>query len=197
MHVPEFRWLRMPLGPSARAPALAMLSIIERSRFDSSPEAARESFLAGRFLLRDLAGELTCTDPGAVKIEAHCPDCGGDHGRPMIVGTNLNVSLSRSKDIVVVAASWHAPIGIDIEVANPGAVAAVEALTDEASILHWTRVEAVLKADGRGLRVDPALVEVTDVDGAVHGRVRGSADRYLITHAEVAPDVLVSIAVRS
>jgi 4'-phosphopantetheinyl transferase len=197
MHAPELRWLRTPLGPIARSRALGMLSVTERSRFDNSPEASRESFLAGRFLLRDLVGELTTTDPSAVTIEAHCPDCGGAHGRPVIAGTNLNVSLSRTKDIVVVAASWDAPIGIDIEVANTGAAAAVQAVTGEASVLHWTRVEAVLKADGRGLRVDPALVEFTDVDGALHGQVLDSADRYLITQADVAPDVLVSIAVRN
>jgi 4'-phosphopantetheinyl transferase len=197
MHAPELRWLRTPLGPIARSRALGMLSVTERSSFDNSPEASRESFLAGRFLLRDLVGELTTTDPSAVNIEAHCPDCGGAHGRPVIAGTNLNVSLSRTKDIVVVAASWDAPIGIDIEVANTGAAGAVQAVTGEASVLHWTRVEAVLKADGRGLRVDPALVEFTDVDGALHGQVLDSADRYLITQADVAPDVLVSIAVRN
>ena len=30
----------------------------------------------------------------------------------------------------------------------------------EAAARSWTRVEAALKADGRGLRVDPATIEV-------------------------------------
>jgi 4'-phosphopantetheinyl transferase len=42
-----------------------------------------------------------------------------------------------------------------------------------ADVRAWTRVEAALKADGRGLRVDPGLVEVTARAGGWTARVPG------------------------
>ena len=42
------------------------------------------------------------------------------------------------------------------------------------SLREWTRVEAVLKADGRGLRVAPAAVSLTEGEGAWHATVEDS-----------------------
>lgn len=172
-----------------------MLSSVERERYESGPAASRETFLAGRLLLRRLAGELTGEDPGSVDLVAVCDDCGGPHGRPVLRGSDLHLSLSR-RDDVIVAAAWHAPIGIDVETPTPSSEAldAIEALAGDATIARWTRVEAVLKADGRGLRVDPSAVMLKRVDGHLEGWVTDAAPRYVVEEIDLAPEITVSVA---
>ena len=191
------RWIRPQLNENARAKALAAISHAERDRYDATPEAQRESFLAGRLVLRRLTSELLGTEPELVDLVAVCPDCGGPHGRPVIPGSNLHLSLSRSDDAVVAAASWDAPVGVDLErLDQPAAtLAAIGAIGGEESVLRWTRIEAILKADGRGLRVDPAQVSFATVDGELEGWVQGSAERYRLSEVELAADVRVSVAV--
>ncbi len=47
---------------------------------------------------------------------------------------------------------------------------------DEDELQHWTRVEAVLKADGGGLRIDPAAVEFSRLpDVGFRARMSGGA----------------------
>lgn len=67
-------------------------------------------------------------------------------------------------------------------------------------LLRWVRTEAALKADGRGLRIDPAHVEIAETIDGWRARVPGrdcpvtgvepapSAERAL------APGVLLSVA---
>ena len=65
------------------------------------------------------------------------------------------------------------------------------------SLREWTRVEAVLKADGRGLRVDPAAVTVT---GRATARGAAAVDG-LAASASTGwdvpgpPGIIVSVAV--
>lgn len=67
-------------------------------------------------------------------------------------------------------------------------------------LLRWVRTEAVLKADGRGLRVDPAAVEFVSDAGsgtAWTARLADTGVRYRggePTGADVPPGVLVSVA---
>lgn len=168
---------------------------MERERYESTVSDAKQTFLAGRLLLRRLVGELTGQDPGSVDLVAECDDCGGPHGRPAVRGSDLHVSLAR-RDDVVVAAAWHAPIGIDVEsvTPTPQSLAAIATLTGDASIARWTRVEAVLKADGRGLRVDPSAVILTPVGGHLEGWVTDAAPRYMVEEIDLAPDITVSVA---
>jgi 4'-phosphopantetheinyl transferase len=164
-----------------------MLSPAELARYNEAPTAA---FLEGRVLLRELASDLTGVSPAKVIITAVCPDCGGPHGRPQLVGAPFYLSLSRCADAVVAVAS-DLPIGVDVEPRDGSAarVEAIEQLTGQASIGHWTAVEAVLKADGRGLRVDPREVEV-------HGTSAQLGDaHYRLIEPELAPDLRVSIAI--
>ncbi|WP_146079122.1 4'-phosphopantetheinyl transferase superfamily protein [Pseudoclavibacter sp. RFBA6] len=64
---------------------------------------------------------------------------------------------------------------------------------------RWTAVEAVLKADGRGLRVDSSLVRFEPgegrADGDEHARVAGEEASYRI-HRAVAERFLVAVATR-
>lgn len=168
-----------------------MLSPAELERHDSTVDARRDGFLAGRFVLRGLASELTGTPPADLDLTALCPDCGGPHGRPVLGGSGLHLSLTHGSGVVV-AAAWTAPVGIDVEGdAGPERLAAIERLTGRASVQHWSRVEAVLKADGRGLRVDPSRVTVSGDTGWIDD----STQRYGLSEVDLAPGVRVSVAI--
>ena len=172
------------LDPADRAEALAGLTPAELERYSASPA---DAFLAGRLLLRRLTAELTGE---AAELTAECPDCGGAHGKPGIPGSKLQLSLSHGAGVVVAAAVFGARVGVDHDSAAPEALAAIGALTGEATLQRWTRVEAILKADGRGLRVDPSQVLI---DGDV-GRVAESPTRYALEERELAPGLRVSLA---
>ncbi len=190
------RWVRPHLNENARRQALAMISTAEFERFEGTPAHQRDSFLAGRLVLRRLAAELTGLEPAEVPLSATCPDCGGPHGRPVLVDSDLHLSLSHRNDAVVAAASWGQPVGVDVE--SPGStdsLSAIAALTGEASIQRWMRIEAVLKADGRGLRVDPNAVSLETVGDRLQGSVAGASTRYQLDEVELAPDLIVAVAV--
>jgi 4'-phosphopantetheinyl transferase len=63
------------------------------------------------------------------------------------------------------------------------------------SLREWTRVEAVLKADGRGLRVAPATLSITEGEGVWHASVGDSDRRYTGWEVIGPPGVLASVAV--
>ena len=199
------RWMRPQLTDAVRAESLALLSLAERQRCDSTAAHRREAFLAGRWMLRQLASELLGVAPDQVHLIASCPDCGREHGKPHVADSRLQLALTHSADVVVAAASWDAAVGIDVEPLDQpaAAVAAIGALTGEDSLLRWTRIEAILKADGRGLRVDPSRVALTlvadgesDGTGAwLEGTVTGSPTRYRVSEVELTAGVRVSIAV--
>jgi 4'-phosphopantetheinyl transferase len=197
--------MRSPLTDAVRAESLALLSMAERQRYDSTAAHRREAFIAGRWMLRQLASELLGIAPDRVHLTAPCPDCGREHGKPHVVGSRLQLALTHGADVVVAAASWDAAVGIDIEPLDQpaAALAAIGVLAGEDSLLRWTRIEAILKADGRGLRVDPAQVALTPVanddgDGTgswLEGTVTGSPTRYRVSEVELTVGVRVSIAV--
>jgi 4'-phosphopantetheinyl transferase len=198
------RWVPRPAdgwsagGASALATLLPLLTSEERMRAGSTsdPDVAAR-FVHGRVALRHLAAELASPGPGGeqptaagVTVWALCPDCGGPHGRPHVDvhkpnGRPLSVSIAHCAAGIAVAASWSGVVGIDVELADApvDSMAAIAALVPPASrpagrswdpVQHWTRVEAVLKADGRGLRVDPAAVLVRREGGAISATIEGS-----------------------
>ena len=68
-----------------------------------------------------------------------------------------------------------------------------------ASLRDWTRVEATLKADGRGLRVDPASVVVRerpDQDGCAWDAVVPGGAAFAGWDPDGPEGILVSVAVR-
>ncbi|MBZ5736531.1 hypothetical protein [Nocardioides mangrovi] len=71
-----------------------------------------------------------------------CPHCGSvAHGRPLLAGRQLSLAYADGLALVAIA---DAPVGVDVE---------------RGDHLAWTRVEALLKATGEGLRRDPATVD--------------------------------------
>ncbi len=174
--------------------SLDRLSPRERERHDASVPAVRDRFVRGRMLLRTLAADLTGDDPLDIDIIATCPDCGGPHGAPQIAGRDLFVSLAHCDLGTIAAASLDHPVGVDVEpvAQDTDRLSAIGLLTGSPELRSWTRVEAVLKADGRGLRVEPGDVRY-DSEGAAW--VRGSNRRYFIAEHEVDPRILVSLAI--
>lgn len=170
---------------------------------------------AGRAVLRALVGRLAGIEPGEVVIEARCPDCGGSHGRPVVMGPDaaktIRVSLAYAGTAIVAAAIVGSAIGVDAELTSTGTTPdaalrdaarreAVRSISGTGSdsvdpLIQWTRIEAVVKADGRGLRVDPSAVAfTTDTDG-LRATVAGGARTYDVHDVPLGDDVYVSVAV--
>jgi 4'-phosphopantetheinyl transferase len=186
---PELRWARPGLSAGERIEYLRRLPDAERVRLAGVRAEARDSFLQGRALLATLAD--AAGEHGA--IAALCPDCGGPHGRPMIDGSRLRLGLSHCATAVVAVSSWGAAVGVDVErrAASAARLDAIDRLTGHRSIAHWTAVEAVLKADGRGLRVDPSQVVIERGEA----RVLDRPQRYRLMAPELDESLQVSVAV--
>ncbi|MEV8359819.1 chemotaxis protein CheY [Microbacterium sp. NPDC076895] len=115
-------------------------------------------------LVRELIGQ-----PG-IRISNRCPRCGADHGPLEVEGAAVTASVSYAAAWAVVALAPAAAgtVGVDAEpevdprrdrTGLTGVLGARPATTRD-----WVRVEAALKADRRGLRVEPGLVRVTGTD---------------------------------
>ena len=122
---------------------------------------------AGRETLRQLIAEIAGVPAANIELTATCPDCGGPHGQLVVsaprAATFVRVSVSYAGENVVVAASTVL-IGVDAEPRDDAAAHAA-AITEVAGpsanpVRHWTRIEAVLKAVGSGLRRDPRAVHI-------------------------------------
>lgn len=118
-----------------------------------------QGFLAGRSLIRALVRRIRGADE--VLLSSRCLRCGADHGRPRSDGVSL--SVSHAEDLVVVAATAGSILlGVDVEEAAAagrldglGSMFADDSAPDLAA---WTRIEAAVKADGRGFEIDPSEV---------------------------------------
>jgi 4'-phosphopantetheinyl transferase len=150
---------------------------VQRFRVD------RATARLSRGLLRLVLGRYLNLPPADVKIDRSCPDCGRSHGRPRLLGrpeTAIDViefSVTHGGDLLVLAFARQQHVGVDIE--------PIEALEDvDAELMdftltaaervrllalpapqrrrmflrHWTGKEAVLKALGTGLNVEPQAV---------------------------------------
>ncbi len=96
---------------------------------------------------------------------------------PAVSGVELRISVSHAGSIIAIAVSRRRPIGVDIEPLGTcvdGSLARdalargeqeeleqlAPSLRGEALLRAWVRKEAVLKAAGVGLLVEPSLVDV-------------------------------------
>ncbi len=130
----------------------------------------REQFLLGRALTRRLL------PPGPWLIR---PDC---EGRPQVLSTPWQMSVSHAGDWVVAAIAQDTRIGVDIEIPKPHrpvqdmaaaywSEAEYRSVQDEgeaAFLAYWTLREAVAKAEGGGMTLALGL------DGAKLMPARGS-----------------------
>ena len=158
---------------SADPGVVARLSESDRARLTSlgGDVLARQRFLAGRAALFAAADRLGERD---IRIDARCPDCGLAHGRPLALGggSPVHLALSHAAGSAFAVAARH-PVGIDAEpVSGPAdRHAAIDTLAPGRgnALRRWTAIEAVLKADGSGLRLPPDAVRVGLRSAHLHG----------------------------
>lgn len=199
------RWQPPTLTDERRRRIIQLLSAPERARWEAAASGEPgDRFLVGRMLLRELSAESLQIPLEAVTVLAVCPSCGGPHGRPDIIvdgAIPLRAGLSHTAGLVVAAvlpATRGSAMGIDVEAVAGSSErrAAIDALVPpdlrgargarghghgtRGALRAWTRVEAVLKADGRGLRVDPRAVTLQWADGRLAVSVDGSEADYTV-----------------
>ncbi|HYN97826.1 MAG TPA: 4'-phosphopantetheinyl transferase superfamily protein [Pilimelia sp.] len=165
---------------AARADLADLLDPVERSRKARLRRSEdQQRFLLGASLLRRVAGAYLGVHPAMVQVDRRCAGCGEPHGKPAVPGSDLELSLSHSGDVVVLAAARHTPLGIDVEevaaARKPDELAAhvlaareraaLDALApaDRAAgfVTYWCRKESVVKATGDGLRAALPDVQVS------------------------------------
>jgi 4'-phosphopantetheinyl transferase len=139
----------------------------------------------GAALLRLAAARALRCAPADLEIKRECPDCGRPHGRPRLANQPLELSVSHAGDLIVVAISPDAPVGVDVEKIDPAVPAKLashvlgrDELPDFLALPQrdqpsqffrlWTRKEAALKATGDGLRL-PMNAVTFDGDGQLTG----------------------------
>jgi phosphopantetheinyl transferase len=104
------------------------------------------------------------------------------HGRPVAIGRDdLRLSVSRCDGTLLVAVARRCRVGVDVEpirergltslprhALTAGELAELERSPEPAAafLAYWTRKEALLKAAGTGLAVDPRLVELAPPGGS-------------------------------
>lgn len=157
--------------------------------------------LGGRAARRDVAWRLARGllaergYPDAV-LSNPCPRCGRAHGPVQVSGAPWRAAVAYAGTLAIVGVYPDATLGFAID-AEP----LVDPVRDAAGgvpggLLRWVRVEAVLKADGRGLRVDPETVDLTERVGGWTGRIPGTVGTIDGWEPEGPPGMLVSAAIR-
>jgi 4'-phosphopantetheinyl transferase len=129
---------------------------------------ARERFIAGRGILRELLGTYLGAEPGRIVFSY------GQDGKPSLSPAHeskIRFSISHSKDMALYAMAKSSEVGIDIEEVKAGfrgmeiashffseeEISALAALSSEAAgeafFSCWTKKEAYVKALGQGLGI--------------------------------------------
>ncbi|QLD10955.1 chemotaxis protein CheY [Microbacterium oleivorans] len=150
-------------------------------------------------LLVGLLRELGVAFP---RLTRGCPYCGGPHGPVRALDgpapAPFSVAVAYADGWAVVAASARGPFAIDAEPRRMDAAALHRIRTTlgdaRADAATWTRVEAAVKADGRGLRIDPAEVRLSEVAGGWAARIPGRPDPLFVSEAAGPPGIVVSLA---
>ena len=177
---------------------MAALSGPDVLRVDELAPRLRDGFVVGRLLIHALVAGLFPQATQWSVIAGACRRCGRLHAGVELEGVPARASVSYAADLVVVAvapASKVSRLGLDAEfgVADAGRIEEFRRMlgtSTEPILRRWTRVGAVLKADGRGLLIDPASVHLRR-GGAW---IAGQAASYAVAEVPGPPGFLVSLA---
>ncbi len=161
------RWNRSRPGWVAACWAAEPLGAL-RVRALDAPDGADRAF--AQVAVRHELALWLGTGPDLVDLRHACAQCGAsDHGA-LVAPSGLWVSLSRAPGLVLVAISDAGPVGVDVEVSGAAAFPGFDdvalhpgesAGTSWERTRVWVRKEAVLKALGVGLRLDPRRLRVS------------------------------------
>lgn len=143
------------------------------SRFFHRQDSRR--YVASKVALRCLLSAYTDVEPSRFSFQT------GPFGKPALSESVIKFSVSHSVNLTLIAIAVENEIGVDLERVGatlPDSIAQVILSRNEVQELStleqrersselyrvWTRKEAVLKAAGTGIQVDPRLVEVVAGD---------------------------------
>ena len=134
---------------------------------------ARQRYVLGRWLLRTVLSRHL--DAATTDLELNY----SPHGKPGLADSNLRFNLSHSSDVVMLAVASEIELGIDVEqlrtvtrrdqiaagIFGPSEMSLYNSLPEsnrqQAFFRAWTRKEAIIKANGRGLSFPLTDVEVS------------------------------------
>jgi 4'-phosphopantetheinyl transferase len=182
----------------------------------------REAARLSRGLLRLVLARYLDVPPAEVDVVRICPHCERPHGRPRLgrrhateIGT-IEFSVTHGGDLLVLAFAGSASVGVDVEPIGAPAdlraelidftLTAAERLRllevpaperTRTFLRHWTGKEAILKALGTGLDVEPQAVTLPPFpsNGKVSVMVFGSRSVDLwVTAVDVGPAHVCTLA---
>ena len=176
----------------------------------------QEEFMVGRGCLRHLLGAALRCAPAAVALEK------AEHGKPFVrtspgfFGPSFNVAHSHG--IILIGLSMVGEIGVDVEIIDSTidleGVARTAFHVEEVARVHrastleervdvfyrcWTRKEALAKADGRGLTLEPTTYAAgLDAVGEQGVTLPGimACDKLFVREIEVGSSHRAAFAVR-
>jgi 4'-phosphopantetheinyl transferase len=195
----QLRWARPEVLDSSRHRMLRLLTLAERLRFEATGRReARDSFLLGRVLVRELAAETLGIDPLEIAVEARCARCGGPHGRPVLAGEHpalerMRISIAHCEGAVVAALATDLDVGIDAARTRVVRERIASGQESAEQVLEGLRAQAVAKADGRGTDIDEA-VRFRTREGATEAWIDGSERYFAVSEPTVHSALVVTLA---
>jgi len=191
-------WAATSPGPVRTRPRLADLSPQDQARAAGFGVDRRREFVVGRSLVSGLVAGLFPESSGWSVGTGVCARCGERHGAVELTGVAAVAGVSYARGLViaaVAAAGTVASLGVDVEVdaVDTTRTRDLERLlgrSREPVLLRWTRIEAVLKADGRGLLVEPRDVRVR----GHRASIAGGTTRYELADVAGPPGYVISLA---
>lgn len=154
------------VAPSAAWAREVKLAAVDAVRAPALEPGRRQSFVAGRALLGRLLLELFPGSTAWSVDTAPCPGCGAGHGPAVVRGVPALVSVAHTHGLVVAAVaptSRVGRLGVDVVPAPEGSS-------------RSPGIQAVAKAGGHGLRLEPGLLR----PGPGTCRVEGASTTYLV-----------------
>jgi 4'-phosphopantetheinyl transferase len=135
------------------------LDDVELRRVERMPRPDRARSLLGAILIRRAAASALGCHPAEVPVSRRCSRGHTHHGRPVVTGADISLSLSHASRCLVVAVTSAASVGVDVEDEDPGGPMRWDLTLSEGElpstcagdrVRTWVRKEAVLKARGDG-----------------------------------------------
>ena len=194
------------------------LAVGERARAERFYfQKHREHFIVGRGLLRDILSRYLDRKPDQLRF------CYNAYGKPALIeetgAEGLCFNLSHSHGIALYALTRGREIGVDIEYFRPDVEA--EKLAErffsprEATVLHalpehlrkegffncWTRKEAYIKAEGKGMSIPLSAFDVSLTPGEPAALLRSQNDtqetsRWTLQALDPKPGYAAALAVK-